>query len=132
MAIITGNSLDNNLQGTTDADELYGQEGNDTLLGGEGNDTIWSGVGDDILNGGLGNDVLYGEGANTNYVFDAGFGVDKIVTGSTGIHTIQLNSAVATDVKYRRQFYDLFIQVGNDWLQVKDYFKGGLVVIRQK
>lgn len=115
MAIITGNSLDNTLVGTIDADILQGLEGNDTLTSG----------GEDTLQGGAGDDTLYGEGLNTTYEFDAGFGVDKIVTGSTGIHTIQLNSAVATDVKYRRQFYDLFIQVGNDWLQVKDYFKGG-------
>jgi len=116
MAIITGNSLDNNLVGTVDADELYGLEGNDTLTSG----------GDDTLNGGQGNDQLLGEGLNTTYEFDAGFGIDKVITGNTGVHTINLNSAVASDVKYRRQFYDLFIQVGNDWLQVKDYFKGGL------
>lgn len=116
MAVITGNSLDNNLVGTVDADELYGLEGNDTLTSG----------GDDTLNGGQGNDQLLGEGLNTTYEFDAGFGIDKVITGNTGVHTINLNSAVASDVKYRRQFYDLFIQVGNDWLQVKDYFKGGL------
>ncbi len=123
MAIITGNSLDNNLQGTTDADELYGQEGNDTLLGGEGNDTIWSGVGDDILNGGLGNDVLYGEGANTNYVFDANFGVDQIDTGNSGIHIIQFTAAQKSEATFYRQRHDLFVHVGSDWLQIKDYFE---------
>ena len=117
MAVITGNSLDNNLVGTVDADVLQGLEGNDTLTSG----------GDDTLNGGLGNDLLNGEGTNTTYEFDAGFGVDKIVTGSSGIHTIKFNFDIPASYKVARRGMNLNIQMGDNWLTIDNYFQNNNV-----
>lgn len=46
-AVLTGNDLDNVIQGGTCADLLDGAGGNDTLIGGGGNDTVTGGTGSD-------------------------------------------------------------------------------------
>ncbi|WP_460894949.1 calcium-binding protein, partial [Ramlibacter monticola] len=51
------------------ANVITGGAGNDTLSGGAGNDTIKGGDGNDFLDGGVGNDM---------FVFQAGFGTDRI------------------------------------------------------
>jgi Ca2+-binding RTX toxin-like protein len=60
VTTLTGNGLANVLTGGTGVDTLRGLEGNDTLIGGAGND---------VLTGGTGNDI---------FVFQSGFGVDRI------------------------------------------------------
>jgi Ca2+-binding RTX toxin-like protein len=57
----TGNGRDN---------VITGGAGNDILNGGAGNDTLAGGAGNDLLDGGAGNDI---------FVFEAGFGTDRIV-----------------------------------------------------
>ncbi len=122
MSIIIGDqdssNLNDLLQGTGEADTIYGGSGNDILSGG-GND----GSAPDVFIGGDGNDVLNGEGADSRYEFDTDFGVDKIVTGNTGTHTIQFNFNQPSGVTFERHRYDLFVHVGSNWLEVKDYFK---------
>src|SRR5262245_23016958 len=78
---LTGNALDNGLEGSIGKDELIGAGGNDRL---DGN------AGDDVLNGGDGNDQLYGrdgidalDGGAGDDALDGGPGVD-IMTGGTG------------------------------------------------
>ncbi len=44
MAIINGDSSDNNLNGTSDPDNITGFAGNDTIAGGDGNDVIDGGA----------------------------------------------------------------------------------------
>jgi Ca2+-binding RTX toxin-like protein len=63
---ITGNALDNIIDGGADNDVLLGLGGNDRIKGGTGMDTLDGGVGDDDLDGGAGNDLLIsGTGRNT-------------------------------------------------------------------
>ena len=70
MAIVDGDSLDNNLPGTSDADLIRGFEGDDTLTGLAGNDTLEGGDGADELHGGDDHDSLIG-----------GFGRDTLFGG---------------------------------------------------
>jgi Ca2+-binding RTX toxin-like protein len=70
-----GNDL---LDGGSESDTLSGGAGNDTLLGGAGFDTLNGGDGIDVINGGANNDTLTGGLANDTFVFQTGFGVDRI------------------------------------------------------
>ena len=90
-----GDSDDNRLVGTNQADflsglggddTLYGKERNDELRGREGNDTLFGGTGNDILSGGPGNDVLYAQG-----------GGDRL-RGGTG--NDEVNGGLGNDVLY--------------------------------
>ena len=56
-----GNSLDNVITGTVEADTIDGQGGNDTVEGGLGNDRLYGKAGNDFLFGGAGQDYLNGE-----------------------------------------------------------------------
>ncbi len=70
---LTGNALDNLLDGGGGSDKLYGRNGRDHLIGGGGNDTeIVGGNGDDRLEGGAGDDTLEGGLGNDAYLFDIG------------------------------------------------------------
>ena len=60
-SIIAGDSTNNTLNGTTNADVMIGFAGNDTLSGDDGDDVISGGPGDDILTGGNGNDTFIWE-----------------------------------------------------------------------
>ena len=77
MAIITGNNLDNILNGTAQNDLIRGLEGNDTLLGGLRNDELYGGLGDDILDGEQGNDYAAGGRGNDTYYVDSVY--DRVV-----------------------------------------------------
>ncbi|MES0871798.1 calcium-binding protein, partial [Pseudovibrio sp. SCP19] len=75
-AVLLGTSTDDVITG----DDHYGEridggDGNDTIYGNAGNDTIIGGAGDDFLRGGTGNDI---------YVFEHGFGQDKVSDFATG------------------------------------------------
>lgn len=86
--------IDNDsLLGEAGDDKLYGNSGHDSLKGGEGNDQLFGGLGRDSLNGEAGNDTLYGgqgndslEGAAGNdlYLFEPGFGSDRIYNNHSG------------------------------------------------
>ena len=73
---ITGNDLNNSLNGLTGADTIYGGGGNDTIYGSEGNsylrgdgdnDIIQGSLNFDDINGNMGNDTCYG-GAGNDWV----------------------------------------------------------------
>src|SRR5215470_12067217 len=72
MAIITGTSNPETLNGTKDADEITGLGGNDVAFLGAGNDVfIWNpGDGSDTVEGGAGADRLVFFGNNVNENFD--------------------------------------------------------------
>ncbi|GAB3663126.1 peroxidase family protein [Ramlibacter alkalitolerans] len=59
-----------NVTGGSGSDVLIGDAGDNTLSGGAGNDTLAGGAGNDLLDGGAGTDI---------FVFEAGFGTDRIV-----------------------------------------------------
>jgi Ca2+-binding RTX toxin-like protein len=67
--VITGGAGNDTLNGGAGDDTVVGNAGADSLIGSAGNDTLRGGAGNDALDGGLGNDV---------FVFEAGFGTDRI------------------------------------------------------
>jgi Ca2+-binding RTX toxin-like protein len=96
------------MTGTNQADSMKGRGGGDTMYGRDGGDDINGGDGIDEINAGLGDDELYG-GPNPNtlspeeklsggagddsYVFEGGWGDDKITDGeSSGKDTLVFSS----------------------------------------
>lgn len=91
MAIIVGNNLPNNLNGTFFNDTIAGQGGSDTLNGGLGNDTLKGGTGFfDTLNGGFGTDTADYSNGFLNPTGPAG---PVFTIGATAGVTVNLNLA---------------------------------------
>ncbi|MDG1280313.1 MAG: calcium-binding protein [Pseudorhodobacter sp.] len=91
---ITGDDTDEELRGTTGAEDIYGLGGSDTILGLSGDDRLYGGAGadelrgmggDDILRGGLESDSLYG-GADNDLAY-GGSGGD-LLSGDLGNDTL--------------------------------------------
>ncbi|MCC6918600.1 MAG: calcium-binding protein [Alphaproteobacteria bacterium] len=74
MVQIRGSNIDNTLNGTGSADDIYGFGGQDTLNGNGGNDRIFGGSGDDSSSGGANDDTFFYEGGNDT--FNGGSGHD--------------------------------------------------------
>lgn len=75
---LEGGAGDDEMRGGKGMDELFGGDGNDVLSGNKGHDYIEGGDGDDLITGGKGHDeLLGGEGADT-FVFKGRFGSDVI------------------------------------------------------
>ena len=83
--------------GTGADNVMTGNSGNNTIAGGGGDDTIYGGAGDDVINGGAGNDVLVGNGGVDDFIFQNGWGQDRILGFSTaaGNEDINLSSVSA-------------------------------------
>jgi Ca2+-binding RTX toxin-like protein len=152
--VLFGGDGDDHIDGQRGDDTLYGDDGNDTLLGGDGVDRLYGGAGDDTLNaggfrmiglglvqessddlliGGTGNDTLTGGLGRNTYVFDPGFGRDRlhlteavgymeqigapsesaVIRFRAGISAASVNMALVGD--------DLVITSGSDSLTVVDY-----------
>ena len=71
MAIITGSSSSETLNGTALGDEINGLGGNDVINAGDGNDTINGGSGSDTIDGGAGDDLMLSESGAEWYVASA-------------------------------------------------------------
>ena len=76
MDVVTGNDLDNQINGRGGDDKLKGMGGNDTLIGGRGNDKLDGGEGDDNVSGGAGDDIITAN-AGTDTI-DGGDGDDTL------------------------------------------------------
>lgn len=74
LTSITGSGM-----GTVDAGA-----GNDRIVGSKFADDLRGGADNDVINGGLGNDLLAGGNGADTFVFDKGFGKDKITDFSAG------------------------------------------------
>lgn len=93
MAIIYGDEFDNELFGTSDADDIGGKEGSDIILGGNGRDDISGHKGDDWIDGGDGDDLLSGNLGDDTFYFD-GSGGDDIVLDFEDGDTIAFDAAL--------------------------------------
>ncbi|MBW4551686.1 MAG: calcium-binding protein [Aphanocapsa sp. GSE-SYN-MK-11-07L] len=111
MALFLGDTLDNLIDGTPDADIMVGDAGNDTLIaiegndllagdagndlvdGGQGDDTLLGGDGNDILEGAQGNDTMIGGAGKDILAWDDGDGSDRM-SGGSGYDTVEFNGAV--------------------------------------
>jgi hypothetical protein len=85
MATIFGGNGPNNIDGTSEDDEIYSGNGPDNVDAGAGNDTIFGGNGPDEIEGGDGDDVIDG-GSGPDDLF-GGAGNDTI-TGGSGPDTL--------------------------------------------
>jgi Ca2+-binding RTX toxin-like protein len=104
----------------------------------DGNDVLIGTPESDILDGGKGNDALYGGRGNDTYIFDVGYGKDKISdidTTAGNIDTVKLGNGIREDnIKLSRAGSDLLIKVnGNDSdeLKIINYFSGDSYKIEQ-
>ena len=66
---VTGNGLDNVIEGSVGQDQILGGDGNDTLSGFLDGDTLTGGNGNDVLDGGLGADIMEGGAGNDLYLY---------------------------------------------------------------
>lgn len=126
---IQGYATDDVLSGGAGDDKLYGNGGNDILAGDGGKDTLYGGVGDDILNGSEGNDYLSGDAGNDTYVFDLGWGQDRVYNddGKAGRRdVIRFTDGVAAqDISLSRSGDVLLLTHSNgDRVEVTHYFIG--------
>ncbi len=91
---LTGSTINDTLDGSTEEDTLFGNAGRDILNGGEGADTLFGNGGRDTLNGGEGADILFGNrGIDT---LNGGDGNDTL-KGGKGADTFVLAAGEGTD-----------------------------------
>jgi len=97
MALFTGNSSNNIINGTVLDDDIYGRGGNDQLFGLEGNDFLHGGGGDDFLFGGDGDDILVG--GKGNDTMEGGAGADEF-RGGKGMDTVDYSASTTGVLAY--------------------------------
>lgn len=72
------------VRGSNSNDVLVGSSSSNTFIGEDGRDFLFGLAGADTLNGGAGDDVLVGGDGNDTFVFDQGFGADRIDDFNSG------------------------------------------------
>ena len=85
---VYGSTAADSVVGGSGNDQLFGVGGNDTLVGGVGNDTLDGGSGADSVDGGLGNDVLV-------YSSQSALSADATVIGGVGNDVVRIDSTTA-------------------------------------
>ena len=120
VALVAGGSGDDTLKALAGyANRMLGDAGNDSLTGDSGQDT---------LNGGLGNDLLTGGAGADTYVFDRGYGSDRIVENdaTAGVKdVVQLGAGLsAADLTFSRSGNHLVASVNGttDSLTLQDWY----------
>ncbi|XPM59212.2 MAG: calcium-binding protein [Leptolyngbya sp. IPPAS B-1204] len=78
MARIDGDDKNNQLFGTSEADQINGFGGNDLLVGDAGNDTLDGGLGVDTMRGGSGDDFYLVDNSADVVIENANDGVDTV------------------------------------------------------
>lgn len=120
-------SSDEYLLGFGGDDSLNGQGGNDVLDGSSGNDTLEGGSGNDLVDGGADDDLLDGNAGSDVYLFQSGFGQDRIHqydSTSDSQDTARFSDLSSQDVvRVMRQGDDLSLEfLSGDRLTVDGYF----------
>lgn len=127
---LSGGAGDDVLDGGADADSIVGGEGSDFLQGGAGNDTLGGDGGNDLLLGDAGDDLLQGGLGNDRYLFDRGWGRDRLVDADAGAGNqdrIDFGAGIAPEqIWLTRSGNDLAIQVlgSTDRLSIENWFAG--------
>ncbi|MBR4152730.1 MAG: hypothetical protein IKT98_07190 [Selenomonadaceae bacterium] len=106
---ITGNKINNNINGTTENDYIDAGAGRDTIFGGTGNDTLIGGKGNDILQGDDGKDV---------FVYESGDGDDVIIDYRANDDMIHIKSGRLADAYVLEG--DVILRVGSGKITIKD------------
>ncbi|WP_427501728.1 calcium-binding protein (plasmid) [Methylomonas sp. MED-D] len=84
-AVLAGNDTSQGLFGFVGADNIRAAGGDDSVYGNAGDDTLDGGTGNDYLSGGLGSDT---------YLFNLGYGQDRIEEVANGINVIKLGAGI--------------------------------------
>lgn len=133
-APIVGSDGDDLLRGTEGNDNLYGKGGNDRIEGLGGNDYIEGYDGNDTIVGGAGNDVLVGGTGNDTFLFEAGFGTDRIDLQSNWVYgddVIRFGASLSRhDAKALREGDDMIVSFvrtdgGVDSVRLQNFFLTG-------
>jgi len=90
--ILIGGSGNDVLDGMGGRDDLDGGLGNDIIDGGAGRDELRGDKGDDFLHGGSANDRLWGGVGADTFVFEDGFGLDRIFDFEIKVDKIDLSA----------------------------------------
>lgn len=119
--ILNGGGGNDSLYGDEHNDLLNGGHGNDTLRGGAGSDRLLGKNGDDSLNGNQGNDWMKGGRGADTFVFDSGWGHDRIADFDLGhdrisLYSITFGGGVPDDMKLRNVDDGLLLRLGTDWI----------------
>jgi Ca2+-binding RTX toxin-like protein len=88
------------VRGSDFGDVLIGNDDRNYLIGNDGADTLTGNGGNDVIRGGAGGDVLSGGAGADRFVFDGGFGGDKITdfdTSQTGEKIVLVGVSSITD-----------------------------------
>ncbi|CAN5461239.1 hypothetical protein BH10PSE7_BH10PSE7_09190 [soil metagenome] len=92
--LVTGGAGNDVIRGGGGNDVLRGEANSDVMFGGAGNDHLDGGAEDDVLRGGLGANVLIGgEGSDIIGFTAAEFATARLVNGTVGLDTVQLDTA---------------------------------------
>lgn len=67
------------INGGSEADKIYGDDGADQLFGGAHGDSLWGGAANDVIDGGLDGDKIYGEAGDDRII--GGEGTDTLTGG---------------------------------------------------
>lgn len=113
------------LFGLDGQDSLLGNTGNDSLYGAAGDDTLTGGAGNDVLDGGSGFDNLSGDAGNDTYLFNRGYGEDRIYDYS-GADVVVFGQGIQRgDVTFQQTYWGelkICISGGDDVLTISNYF----------
>ena len=93
---LTGNHLENSIQGLGGDDIIKGEEGDDLLYGGDGDDIIDGGPGNDLLHGGAGLNALLG-GSGLDYAIFSQQRDDFLVLAAIDEITVTTSTAPASE-----------------------------------
>ena len=110
-----------NLKGTAGSDTMEPIHESSYMYGGLGDDYINGSSGADILEGGEGNDILRGGIGADVYVFERGFGKDKIYD-TAGDDTIRFGEGIGVeDIRIEKRGMDIALIVGEDEILIQNY-----------
>ncbi|MBE1282988.1 MAG: hypothetical protein GJ676_06725 [Rhodobacteraceae bacterium] len=93
LDFIVGNRVDDLVEAGGGNDIVLGRGGWDDLDGGAGNDILIGGLGNDLLDGGTGRDILKGGRGEDTFVFEDGYGRDRVFGFDTDDDVISLSIA---------------------------------------
>jgi Ca2+-binding RTX toxin-like protein len=117
--IYGGNGKEDILYGTCGNDYIDGGNRSDKLMGLKGDDLIVGGAGADVIDGGKGNDELWGDAGIDTFIFERGYGKDKIFDFTSG----EKVEIPGLPVRSSRGVTDITLPSGEDAAQIK--FGGG-------
>jgi Ca2+-binding RTX toxin-like protein len=119
----SGNLIISNTSGSA---TLTAKGDNDTLIGGSGNDSLTANGAGDVLVAGTGNDTLTGSNLGTTFIFNQGFGNDRI-TYNYATNNIQFGPGIEpTDIQVSAGFNQLVLSGGGGSLVI-DYSPYGVI-----